>query len=117
MKLWHIDLIPYLPRQQLLGQHRECCALRGMGWGKKHATVDYVFEYPIGKLVGYHLAVIAEMEYRGYKPNPHWYFPGYRGKNLPEDITIRPIYSRYIEHDDEYLKECKENLRRKGVTI
>ena len=31
MRLWHQALIPYLPRQQLLGQHRECCALRGKG--------------------------------------------------------------------------------------
>lgn len=23
MRLWHESLIPYLPRQQLLGQHRE----------------------------------------------------------------------------------------------
>lgn len=29
MRLWHYKLIPYLPRQQLLGQHRECAALRG----------------------------------------------------------------------------------------
>ena len=45
MRLWHEDLIGKLPRSQLLGQHRECCALRGNGWGKKHATVDYVFSY------------------------------------------------------------------------
>ena len=42
MRLWHETLIPLLPRQQLLGQHREVAALRGKGWGKKHATVDYV---------------------------------------------------------------------------
>ena len=29
MRLWHQALIPKLPRPQLLGQHRECCALRG----------------------------------------------------------------------------------------
>ena len=29
MRLWHQALISKLPRQQLLGQHRECCALRG----------------------------------------------------------------------------------------
>lgn len=31
MRLWHEELIPLLPRKQLLGQHRECCALRGNG--------------------------------------------------------------------------------------
>ena len=45
MRLWHETLIPLLPRQQLLGQHREVAALRGKGWGKKHATVDYVFTH------------------------------------------------------------------------
>lgn len=45
MRLWHESLIPYLPRQQLLGQHRECCDLRGKGWDKKHKTVNYVFEH------------------------------------------------------------------------
>ena len=44
MRLWHESLISKLPRQQLLGQHRECCALRGNGWGKKHSVVNYVFE-------------------------------------------------------------------------
>lgn len=39
MRLWHEELISKLPRQQLLGQHRECCALRGNGWGKKHARM------------------------------------------------------------------------------
>lgn len=34
MRLWHEDLLEKLPRQQLLGQHRECCALRGNDWGK-----------------------------------------------------------------------------------
>ncbi|MBP2068973.1 uncharacterized protein (TIGR02328 family) [Anaerococcus nagyae] len=29
MRLWHEDLIKDLSRQQLLGQHRECAALRG----------------------------------------------------------------------------------------
>lgn len=54
MRLWHYKLIPCLPRQQLLGQHRECCALRGKGWGKPHSTVNYVFKYNIEKLVKYH---------------------------------------------------------------
>ena len=53
MRLWHESLIPKLPRQQLLGQHRECCALRGGGWGKKHATVNYVFDHSPYKLFQY----------------------------------------------------------------
>ena len=62
MRLWHEALIPYLPNQQLLGQHRECCALRGKGWGRKHSTVDYVFTHPIEWLFIYHLKVMERME-------------------------------------------------------
>ncbi|MGV3061840.1 pyrimidine dimer DNA glycosylase/endonuclease V, partial [Streptococcus hyovaginalis] len=28
MRLWHEALLSQIPRQQLLGQHRECAALR-----------------------------------------------------------------------------------------
>ena len=58
MRLWHQDLLPLLPRQQLLGQHRECCALRGKGWGKPHGVVNYVFEHPLETLEDYHFAVM-----------------------------------------------------------
>ena len=62
MRLWHEELILKLPRQQLLGQHRECCALRGNGWGKKHATVDYVFEHKPFLLFKYHELIMQEMK-------------------------------------------------------
>lgn len=62
MCLWHEALIPYLPNQQLLDQHRECCALRGKGWGRKHSTVDYVFTHPIEWLFIYRLKVMERME-------------------------------------------------------
>ncbi|MFD1363279.1 pyrimidine dimer DNA glycosylase/endonuclease V [Lentibacillus salinarum] len=54
MRLWHESLIPILPRHQLLGQHWECCALRGNSWGKNHATVQYVFYYSPERLFLYH---------------------------------------------------------------
>ena len=67
MRLWHHALIPKLPRPQLLGQHRECCALRGNGWGKKHATVDYVFAHSPYLLYRYHELIMEEMSKRGYR--------------------------------------------------
>ncbi len=120
MRLWHEDLIPLLPRQQLLGQHRECCALRGKGWGKKHATVNYVFDYSPVKLYQYHMIVIAEMLNRGYKPDKTWTNPLYRGKAIGEYEKLdnepikKPIYE---EHNKEYLKECLANLKNKNIDI
>ncbi len=120
MRLWHEQLIPLLPRQQLLGQHRECAALRGKGWQKKHATVDYIFKYSPYKLYLYHLLVMKEMEKRGYHPDRQWKDPLYRGKTcepyqkLPTFARTDPIYS---EHNESYLKECLDNLKNKNIII
>ncbi len=53
MKTRFKDLIPKLLRPQLLGQHRECCALREV-WLGAHA-VNYVFDYSPYRLYAYHL--------------------------------------------------------------
>ena len=42
MRLWHEKIIHLLPKNQLLGQHRECCALRGNGWKKKLSLLSFV---------------------------------------------------------------------------
>lgn len=127
MRLWHQKLIPYLPRQQLLGQHRECCALRGKGWGKKHSVVNYVFTYAPDELVAYHYLVMDEMIARGYHPDEIWLDPHWRGSTLGEDKDwcfqdiVDDIYDCngmiYDEHDNKYLKECIDNLRDKGVDV
>lgn len=121
MRVWHQDLIPLLPRQQLLGQHRECCALRGKGWGKKHSVVDYVFTHPISMLEDYHQAVMQEMESRGYEVDYLWTFRGYRGKSFGKQVLKERIPKHegivYPEHDDDYLKECIENLKAKGIAL
>ena len=80
MRLWHEQMIPLLPKNQLLGQHRECCALRGNGWKKKHKTVDYVFSYSPYELFLYHSLVMDEMEKRGYQVSIEWRDKNYRGK-------------------------------------
>ena len=130
MRLWHQTLISKLPRQQLLGQHRECCALRGAGWGKKHATVDYVFGHIPERLVAYHFLVMREMRERGYHPDEIWNDIDYRGKTLGTqkdwcDADLFEVwycraldgYMIYPEHNEEYLQECLENLKGKGINL
>ena len=127
MRLWHQSLISLLPRQQLLGQHRECCALRGKGWGRKHSVVDYVFTHEPDYLVAYHWKVMDEMERRGYKPDKIWRDINYRGKELGyeenwcEMALVVACYEAneviYSEHNDAYLDECVENLRQKGIEV
>ena len=123
MRLWQQELIPYLPNKQILGQHRECCALRGRGWGRRQSTVDYAFKYDMNCLAAYHRLVMYEMERRGYKPNPLWYNQNYRGQVLGYDFISPGLNTPYMpadpkenifrEHDEVYLKECYENLKGK----
>ncbi len=128
MRLWHQKLIHHLDDRRLLGQHRECCALRGLGWGKKHSVVDYVFTYSLGHLFQYHLLVMHEMIDRNMKPSGKWFCPTYRGKNLPI-CSLKQIGSYvweksnnedtkiYKEHDDSYLRECLLNLKAKNAVL
>ena len=127
MRLWHQKLLSKLPRQQLLGQHRECAALRGKGWGKKHSVVDYVFTHIPEKLVAYHFCVMDEMERRGYHPDSIWRNINYRGKTLGEDSNwcdeaLVDIWYNfhgniYEEHNKFYYQDCIDNLANKGISI
>lgn len=131
MRLWHQQLLPYLDRQRLLSQHRECCALRGKGWGKKHSVVDYVFTHEHELLVAYHRLVMDEMERRGYHPDRTWDDPCWRGSTLgreegwadadmTDDQYCYAVHKGgiiYPEHDDAYLVECIRLLKEKEAPI
>jgi uncharacterized protein (TIGR02328 family) len=98
--------------------------MRGSGWGKKHSVVDYVWRHPYYKLYLYHAYVINWMQYCGYKPDEIWLDEDYRGKTIgfdhseftnPCSAIIGGII--YPEHNREYLRECLENLKSKGIDI
>lgn len=120
MRLWHERLIPLLPKHQLLGQHRECCALRGRGWGRKHATVNYVFDHPPYLLYRYHVLVMEEMSARAYRVSPEWLDKDYRGKRLEAYVDLELVETGspvYPEHDEDYLEDCLRNLEQKGIFL
>ena len=125
MRLWHYQLIPKLPRQQLLGQWRECIALLGNGWGRKHSTVDYVFRYNEGHLLAYTLLVSCEMKERGYKPDNDKVLNALKKRLKVIQIhraiataeSVVNCFDFYNEHNDDYYKECLENLKEKGIEL
>lgn len=129
MRLWHQQLIPKLDRQRLLGQHRECAALRGKGWGKKHSVVDYAFTYDPDYLVAYHYLIMDEMEARGYHPDSVWRNPNWRGAAIGEEAnwtngSYKKLHEMgqqgvmiFAEHNDTYLQECIDILKEKGIEI
>lgn len=115
MRLWHYKLLRFIPRQQLLGQHRECCALRGLSWGKKHSTVDYVFLHHPSLLFHYHSLVMEEMGKRGFRVTRSWLHFPYRGKRAKEHDSSIPLLppKNYHEHNPDYLSICERNLSEK----
>ena len=73
MKCWHKDLINVLPRNQLIGQWRECCMigsnLANIGT-PNHILVNKIMEYTPDHFFTYTMLVYAELFKRGYNPNP-----------------------------------------------
>lgn len=65
MRLWHKDIIQFLPRTQLLSQWRELNSI--YKFQNKHILINYIYEYPKIYLYAYSQIVIDEMKKRGYK--------------------------------------------------
>lgn len=125
MGLWHEKLIPILPKYWLLGQHRECCSLRGIGWTEKNKAYDYVRQYDFERIVAYHMLILKELSNKGYVINEAWLKASYRGKQLDSDYTVdmhkvlkyKKLGVIYPEHTNDYLIDCVAKLKRKGVEI
>lgn len=70
MRLWHKDLITFLPRQQLIAQWRECCCIARNIFEKgtpNHLLVNKILNYDLKHFYTYGLYVCVEMIHRGYK--------------------------------------------------
>ncbi|WP_233732664.1 pyrimidine dimer DNA glycosylase/endonuclease V [Lysinibacillus sp. YS11] len=65
MRLWHIDLIAYLPKGQLLSQWRELNSI--FAKEDQHILINYIYEYPKEDLYLYTEKVMDEMKKRGYQ--------------------------------------------------
>lgn len=115
MRLWHKDLIAVLPRQQLLGQWRECCAIArniSINGTPNHLLVNKIMDYPLSHFFSYSLKVQQEMQNRGYEC--YWKkFEKYISKSeiLPADGDFDDIFSDW--HNDRYFLQCYYNLQEK----
>lgn len=114
MRLWHKDLIPVLPRQQLLGQWRELCAIMRSIEAKgtpNHVLVNKVMGYPSCNLKKYALLVAEEMEKRGYRCD----FTKFDSNFMyvcGRDTAFGPgIFDGWM--NDRYLRQCYYNLEEK----
>ena len=121
MRLWHSDLIPYLPRSQLVAQWRELNSI--FKKQDKHILINYIYNYPKEYLWHYTAKVIDEMQDRNIKirsyVNEYEYFKCRPDEDYNEhDDKIRRSNAykyRFKEHNDEYLTICYYNLKEKYI--
>lgn len=111
MRLWHKSLIYVLPRQQLLGQWKECSAIAGNILTKgtpNHILVNKVMDYPMDHFITYAAHIRNEMTKRSYRTmdsvwnkieslKPDWEYVGYL-----------ELYDQWM--DNIYLNICYWNL-------
>ena len=107
MRIWHTDLIPYLPRTQLLAQWRELNSI--FKKQDKHILINYVYEQP-RELYLFTEKVIDEMNKRNYKIKSLDNFKKYFAN---KDIIIFNSKKTFKEHDKDYLTICYYNLLEK----
>lgn len=105
MRLWHVDLIPYLPKSQLLAQWRELNSI--FIKQDKHILINYIYNYDKKPLLNYSQAVMREIQNRGYRINSYLNYQLYF-------LNVNSFGTeRFKEHDAEYLMICYWNLREK----
>lgn len=113
MRLWHIDLIPYLPKSQLLAQWRELNSI--FKKQDKHILINYVYDYGKGYLYNYSRKVIEEMDKRNYKIKSFVNFDNYFNTMVENKYFKRnhDFNNMFAEHNNEYLTICYYNLKEK----
>lgn len=122
MRLWHKDLIPVLPRQQLVSQWRECCCIArniAENGTPNHLLVNKVLDYPPEHFIKYAGMVHNEMAMRGYKCDWDKFicwmckWPDGKARHFPDTL-----YGGW--HNARYFLQCYYNLQEKydcgGIT-
>ena len=100
MRLWHIDIIPYLPNYQLSEQWKVLDLI--FRKQPKDILINYIYDYPKEYLLYYSNVVMKELYKR------HIIIHDF--KNYDEyfkDVTIKESDKfRYLQHNDKYFKLC-----------
>ena len=112
MRLWHVNLLSYLPDSQLRAQKREVDLIwKDIANGKKtnHILINYIweYEYPEEELFAYYLELYNEFVNRGFKFNSSKYC----NVKVVERHPLAHIFGRY--HNREYMEICYYNLKEK----
>ena len=110
MRLWHYQILYYLPKSQLLAQWRELNSI--FATQPKHILINYVYEYPKADLFVYTNYVLAVMIDRGIKVTSLEKFKAYfEDIEAPADDQLHTPFKHH--HDNRYLLQCFYNLQEK----
>lgn len=119
MRLWHVDLLEYLPDKQLKGQLREVIAIMH-NWRKngnpKSLIVNKVTEYPKTDLYHYFLAYCDVYKKRFNKDIKDIHKQDFEDF-VKDEFVMRKNYRREPIfrgwHNKNYLRVCMANLYEK----
>ena len=107
MRLWSYELLPYLPKGQLLSQKRECdLMLKDYYEGRKtnHILINYVWDYPIEHLYKYYELLEIEFAKRYFEFN----------SKIQDDGIYIPVRVPFPNHhNSRYLLQNFFNLQEK----
>ena len=114
MRLWEISMLPYLPREQLVSQWRECSAIAGAIQKKEtpnHILVNFVLDHDFDHFISYCYYLRVEMTSRGYRTmDSVWN----KIVALKPNYTILSVDKVYPEKFNQTYKEiCFYNLLEK----
>jgi uncharacterized protein (TIGR02328 family) len=114
MRLWHKDIIKFLPKSQLIAQWRELNSIYVKQ--DNHILINYIYKYPKSYLYAYSQIVINEMKKRGYKINKWDNYNNYF-EDCVKDIWINEYINEltFDEHKEEYFMICYWNLTEKFI--
>lgn len=112
MRLWSIDIIDVLPRQQLLSQWREINRLFVFGKRISHILINFIYDYDETDLYRYSLLVLSECRKRGYRINAKKMTSYFEAANI---LGHGVFYNRPFagKMTDRYLRQCYYNLQEK----
>lgn len=121
MRLWHYEILPYLPKGQLLSQWKELNTM--FVAQNKHILWNYAYTCSFQKqnLYHYSLYVIKEMINRGYKINSYDNMYNYFKDRISYEEFVSNLqhldtldFKPYVDyHNDRYLLQNFFNLQEK----
>ena len=116
MRLWHKDLIPYLPQKQLQGQWKELFQIKGSiekHGTPRHILVNKVLDFPISHFIAYGIIIFNEGQRRGikFKKSKLMELTLWKNDNFTNYDNCSTLYETW--HNDRYLDQCYYNHQEK----